>query len=130
MNHATSKVCTKFARSSAPPPLPPSVDSPPFNFVVHCSGSGSPLNGHSFCLDEQASGSSGIPQVDHRDVDLGNESESSGSEEDAERRGPFDEHEAGEDGVLEETEDGEPRLFESLLSVTITPTENCPPPPG
>ena len=52
--------------------------------------------------------------MDHR-----NESGSSGGEEDAERRGPF-EAEAGEDGALKGVKDGEPRLFESLLSVNKT----------
>lgn len=104
------------ARTSVPPPPAPLL---PHLLALRslCSGSGSPLNGHSFCLDEQASGSGGSLQVDHRDVDLGNESGSSGSEEDAERPGPFEADEAGENGALNGVGDREPRLFESLLSV-------------
>ena len=114
--------------STIPPPQ--LVESLSFDVVVSCSGSGSPLNGHSFCLDEQASGSSGILQADHRDVDIGKESESSGSEDEAERPGPFDADDAGDDGTLKEVEGGEPRLFESLLSVKANPTESCLPSSG
>lgn len=101
--------------ASTPPPLP----LLPRLVALHslCSGSGSPLNGHSFCLDEQAPGSGRSLQADHRDVDLRNESGSSDSEEDAERPGPFEADEAGERGALKGVDDGEPRLFESLLSV-------------